>query len=227
MIKCNVTVCGTISRTAQMRTGKEGKPFMSLGINVVIPAKSGINKTVEISVAKDGGSQEELANYPVGNRVEVVGTLTFHKKGEAFYLNLSATGINTFSAGSEDSIKGDIEFRGTKIEEKKDKKGNPFCVFSAFSSEKNGENYDYTWIRFLQFGESRKDWMQPKAGINAKGELQMSVYNDRLDIACRVSEVGINAKGELQMSVYNDRLDIACRVSEVSKWDKTANNPNT
>ena len=88
-----------------------------------------------------------------------------------------------------------------KIEEKKDKKGNPFCVFSAFSSEKNGENYDYTWIRFLQFGESRKDWMQPKAGINAKGELQMSVYNDR--------------------------LDIACRVSEVSKWDKTANNPNT
>ena len=162
MIKCNVTVCGTISRTAQMRTGKEGKPFMSLGINVVIPAKSGINKTVEISVAKDGGSQEELANYPVGNRVEVVGTLTFHKKGEAFYLNLSATGINTFSAGSEDSIKGDIEFRGTlgnKIEEKKDKKGNPFCVFSAFSSEKNGENYDYTWIRFLQFGESRKDWM--------------------------------------------------------------------
>ena len=173
MIKCNVTVCGIISRSAQMRTGKEGKPFMSLGINVVIPAKSGINKTVE-------------------------------KKGEAFYLNLSATGINTFSAGSEDSIKGDIEFRGTlgnKIEEKKDKKGNPFCVFSAFSSEKNGENYDYTWIRFLQFGESRKDWMQPKAGINAKGELQMSVYNDR--------------------------LDIACRVSEVSKWDKTANNPNT
>src|SRR5574344_2282130 len=173
MIKCNVKVCGTISRTAQMRTGKEGKPFMSLGVNVVIPAKSGINKTVEISVAKDGGSQEELANYPVGNRIEVVGTLTFHKKGEAFYLNLSATGINTFSAGSEDSIKGDIEFRGTlgnKIEEKKDKKGNPFCVFSAFSSEKNGENYDYTWIRFLQFGESRKDWMQPKAGINAKGE---------------------------------------------------------
>lgn len=65
MIKCNVTVCGTISRSAQMRTGKEGKPFMSLGINVVIPAKSGINKTVEISVAKDGGSQEELANFPV------------------------------------------------------------------------------------------------------------------------------------------------------------------
>ena len=67
------------------------------------------------------------------------------------------------------------------------------CTYSYTS-------YDYTWIRFLQFGEGRKEWMLPKSGINAKGELQMSVYNDR--------------------------LDIACRVSEVSQWDKTANNPN-
>ena len=203
MIKCNVTICGTISRAAQMRTGKEGKPFMSMGVNVVIPAKSGINKTVEISVAKDGGSQEELASYPVGSRVEVAGMLTFHKKGEALYFNLSATGINTFDASDDDSIKGDIEFRGTlgsKIEDKTDKKGKPFCVFSAFSSEKNGDDYDYTWVRFLHFGESRKEWMQPKTGIDAKGELQMSVYNDR--------------------------IDIGCRVSELSQWDKTATNPN-
>ena len=203
MIKCNVTICGTISRAAQMRTGKEGKPFMSMGVNVVIPAKSGINKTVEISVAKDGGSQEELASYPVGSRVEVAGMLTFHKKGEALYFNLSATGINTFDASNDDSIKGDIEFRGTlgsKIEDKTDKKGKPFCVFSAFSSEKNGDDYDYTWVRFLHFGESRKEWMQPKTGIDAKGELQMSVYNDR--------------------------IDIGCRVSELSQWDKTVTNPN-
>ena len=52
MIKCNVTVCGTVSRQAQMRANKEGTQFASFGINIVIPAKSGINKTVEISVAK-------------------------------------------------------------------------------------------------------------------------------------------------------------------------------
>ena len=203
MIKCNVTVCGTITRSAQMRTNKEGKAFLAFGVSVVIPAKSGINKTFEISVAKDGG-MDELNSLSSGNRVELVGVLTFHKKDDTIFLNMSATGVNTFNAPAEDSVKGTIEFRGTvgnKIEEKKDKKGNPFCVFSAFSSEKNGENYDYTWIRFLQFGENRKDWMQPK--------------------------VGICAKGELQMSVYNDRLDIACRVSEVSMWDKTANNPNS
>lgn len=192
MIKCNVTICGTVSRAAQMRTNKEGKPFLSFGVNVVIPAKSGINKTIEISVAKDGGTNDELSQFAVGSRVEVVGVLTFHKKGEALYFNMSATGINNFDAPGDDSVKGDIEFRGAlgnKIESKTDKKGNPFLVFSAFSTEKNGEDFAFTWVRFMQFGETQKDWMAPKAGIEAKGELQLGVFNDRLDITCRVSEL--------------------------------------
>lgn len=192
MIKCNVTICGTVSRAAQMRTNKEGKPFLTFGVNVVIPAKSGINKTIEISVAKDGGTNDELSQFAVGSRVEVVGVLTFHKKGEALYFNMSATGINNFDAPSDDSVKGDIEFRGSlgnKIESKTDKKGNPFLVFSAFSTEKNGEDFAFTWVRFMQFGETQKAWMAPKAGIEAKGELQLGVFNDRLDITCRVSEL--------------------------------------
>ena len=192
MIKCNVTICGTISRAAQMRTNKEGKSFLSFGVNVVIPAKSGINKTVEISVAKDGGTNDELSQYVVGSRVEVVGVLTFHKKGESLYFNMSANGINNFDAPAEDSVKGDIEFRGSlgnKIECKNDKKGNPFLTFSAFSTEKNGEDFAFTWVRFMQFGETQKDWMVPKAGVEAKGELQLGVFNDRIDITCRVSEV--------------------------------------
>ena len=197
MIKCNVTICGTVSRAAQMRTNKEGKPFLTFGVNVVIPAKSGINKTIEISVAKDGGTNDELSQYAVGSRVEVVGVLTFHKKGEALYFNMSATGINNFDAPGDDSVKGDIEFRGSlgnKIESKTDKKGNPFLVFSAFSTEKNGEDFAFTWVRFMQFGETQKDWMAPKAGIEAKGELQLGVFNDRLDITCRVSELKVYEK---------------------------------
>ena len=146
MIKCNVTICGTISRTAQMRTGKEGKPFMSLGVNVVIPAKSGINKTVEISVAKDGGSQEELANYPVGNRIEVVGTLTFHKKGDAFYLNLSATGINTFSAGLKTAsrvISSFVVHSATRLRRRKTRRAIP-SVFSQLSAARRMERTTIT-----------------------------------------------------------------------------------
>ena len=144
MIKCNVTVCGTISRQAQIRANKEGKEFISFGVSVVIPAKSGINKTVEISVAKDTDNQGETVNYPVGTRIEVAGVLQFHKKGDTLYYNLSATGVNTFNAGNQDNITGTLEFRGTigkHVDVKTDKKGNPYTLFSAYSSEKVGDTY--------------------------------------------------------------------------------------
>ena len=97
MIKCNVTVCGTVSRQAQIRANKEGKQFIAFGVKVVFSAKSGINKTIEISVAKDTDNQGETVNYPVGSRIEVAGVLLFHKKGNVVYYNLSATGVNNFN----------------------------------------------------------------------------------------------------------------------------------
>lgn len=192
MIKCNVTVCGTISRQAQMRANKEGKQFISFGISVVVQVKTGINKTIEISVAKDGNNQAELVNYPIGSRVEVAGVLQFHKKGDVLYLNLSALGVNSSNAGNQDTITGSIEFRGTigkQVEVKTDKKGKPYTMFSAYSSEKDGENYSYTWVRFMQFDTPKADWVQTKAGINAKGDLQVGAYNDRLDLTCRITKL--------------------------------------
>ena len=178
MIKCNVTVCGTITRSAQMRTNKDGKAFLAFGVSVVIAAKSGINKTFEISVAKDGG-MDELNGLASGTRVEMTGVLTFHKKDDTIFLNMSATNVSTANVSADDSVKGEIEFRGTvgnKIEEKTDKKGNPYLVFSAFSSEKDGEG-------------GKPEWMQGKCGIDATGELQLSIYNDRLDMTCRVAKL--------------------------------------
>lgn len=198
MIKCNVTVCGRVSRTAQMRPGKDGKEFLSFGVNVNIPGKEGDSRMIDISVAKDGGTLQEAASFPVGTRVEVAGILTMRKKDDKIYFNMSATGINTFDAGNEDSIKGDIEFRGTigrNIDTKQDKKGGNYCVFFAYSSEKTGTDdegkalYEYLWVHFIHFGQSQPDWMQPKSGINAKGELRLSVFRERLDIECRVSEL--------------------------------------
>ena len=55
MIKCNVSVCGTISKAAVVRTNNENKAFTAFCVNCVIPARNGIDKTVEISVARDGG----------------------------------------------------------------------------------------------------------------------------------------------------------------------------
>ena len=100
--------------------------------------------------------------------------------------------ISQPSRNLQDAITGTMEFRGTigkQVEVKTDKKGKPYTLFSAYSSEKDGDNYAYTWIRFMQFDTTKADWVQAKAGINAKGDLQVGAYNDRLDLTCRVTEL--------------------------------------
>lgn len=191
MIKCNVTVCGTISKAAVVCTNNENKAFTAFAVNCVIPARNGINKTVKISVAKDG-EEYNRADYTVGKRVEISGVLTFKKRGDNLYFNLSASSVNLTVASNEDSIKGEMHFRGKtgkNIEEKTDKKGKNFLQFSAFSAEKVNDGFEYLWVRFLGFDREREEWLQPQTGIEAKGELELSVYNDKLNIACKVSEM--------------------------------------
>lgn len=191
MIKCNVTVCGTISKAAVVRTNNENKAFTAFAVNCVIPARNGIDKTVEISVAKDG-EEYNRADYTVGKRVEISGVLTFKKRGDNLYFNMSASSVNLTVASNEDSLKGEMHFRGKtgkNIEEKTDKKGRNFLQFSAFSAEKVNDGFEYLWVRFLGFDRERKEWLQPQTSIEAKGELELSVYNDKLNIACKVSEM--------------------------------------
>lgn len=191
MIKCNVTVCGIVSREATMRTDKECKPFVSFALNVVIPAKNGINKTIEVSVAKDG-SETDLAAYRPGTRLEVAGTLILKKREERMYFNLSASGMNFATAEDKDSIKGKMEFRGKigkSVEERKDKNGKDYIQFSAFSTEKVGDGFTYIWVRFFCFGKGREAWLQPGAKTEVKGELELSAYNDSLNLSCRVDEM--------------------------------------
>lgn len=180
MIKCNVTVCGTISKAAVVRTNNENKAFTAFAVNCVIPARNGIDKTVEISVAKDG-EEYNRADYTVGKRVEISGVLTFKKRGDNLYFNMSASSVNLTVASNEDSIKGEMHFRG--------KTGKNFLQFSAFSAEKVNDGFEYLWVRFLGFDREREEWLQPQTGIEAKGELELSVYNDKLNIACKVSEM--------------------------------------
>ena len=191
MIKCNVTICGVVSKAATCRNDKDGKPFVVFAVNVVIPAKNGINKTIEVGVTKDG----TLTDVPVielGARIELAGTLTLKKRGDNLYFNLAATGINAATLANEDSITGQMEFRGKtgkQIEEKKDKKGRPFIAFNAFSAEKVQDGFEYTWVRFIRFDHEREAWLQPSMKISAKGNLELSVYNDRLNITCRFEEI--------------------------------------
>ena len=200
MIKCNVSVCGTVSKAAVVRNGKDGMPFTTYSIDVVVPAKKGINKTVMVSCIMDGDCAEAIV---VGNRIDVKGVLTFKKKDDNLYFNLKGIEVSQSAAENKDGIVGDMDFKGKvgkDIDMKKDKNGKTFLMFSAFSAEKIGEEFAFTWVRFVRFSEEKEEWLQSKAAIEAKGELEISAYNDR--------------------------LNLGCKVAELSQWEKKPYNPN-
>ena len=158
MIRCYVTVCGVVSRVATCRTNKDGQPFVTFAMNVVVLAKSGINKTIEVSVLKDG-TLTEVGNIVTGQRIEVVGTLIPKRRGDALYFNMTATGINCDTGATEDSLVGKLEFRGKvgkSIEEKQSKKGEPCLMFSAFSAEKVQDCFEYIWVLLVRFGKEQE-----------------------------------------------------------------------
>ena len=189
MIKCNVSVCGTVSKAAVVRNGKDGMPFTTYSVDVVVPAKKGINKTVMVSCIMDGDCAKAIV---VGNRIDVKGVLTFKKKDDNLYFNLKGIEVSQPAAESKDGIVGDMDFKGKvgkDIDMKKDKNGKTFLMFSAFSAEKIGEEFAFTWVRFVRFVEEKEEWLQSKAAIEAKGELEISVYNDRLNLGCKVAEL--------------------------------------
>lgn len=141
MIKCNVTVCGTIGRIPVVRAGKEGKQFTTFGVNVQIPVKNAAKKLVEVSAIQDGGLAEGTAGLTIGTRVEVTGVLTFKKRGEALYLNLNAASITQVGADKPDLIQGDMHFRGKlgkTIEMKNDKKRQCLPCVLCFQYRKGG-----------------------------------------------------------------------------------------
>lgn len=189
MIKCNVSIIGTISRKGEIKTDKEGNQFFSFGLKTNLPTKEASVKPLEISVAKSG-SAEDLANLNPEVRVQVKGTMILRKKNDVVYYNLSASEIDLNIEG-EDRINGTLVFRGTtgnkEIIDKQGKTG-PYRVFDAYSSEKTDDNrYTYTWIHFIDFNTEHPQWLQPKTGIDVEGELELTVFNNRESINCRVS----------------------------------------
>lgn len=198
MIKCNVTVCGIVAQQAAMRTSKEGKPFLAVPVKVVVPARNGSDKTIEISVRKDG-SEADIADYRVGERIEVTGTLTLKQRGDKLYFNLSADDVDFSPKTDEDAVTGEMEFRGKvgkRIDERTDKKGNPYLQFSAHSTEKVGESFESIWVRFIRFDAEREAWLQPGCRVQVKGEVSLSAYNDSLNISCKIVEMSEAVKPE-------------------------------
>lgn len=191
MIKCNVTVCGVIGRDASIRTNKEEKSFLVFPLRVIIPATGGQNTAIEVDVSKNAAG-EDTAGYRNGLRVEVTGTMYLKRRGDKLYFNLLAGEIRTAVEGAEDAVKGEMAFRGKvgqHIEEKKDKKEQPYTMFSAFSAEKVEDGFEYQWVRFFCFGKEREEWLQPGVRVEAKGELTLSAHNGKVNVSCKAEEL--------------------------------------
>ena len=166
--------------------------LLDYGVDILsIPGKNGNDGNMEVSVSKDGG-QDTVHEYRYGSRAKVTGTLLLKRRGEKLYFNLSADSVDLSDAGNTDSVKGPMVFRGKTgkhIEERKDKTGKPYLMFSAFSTEKVNDGFEYQWVRFFCFGKEKEEWLQPGVKVDVKGEMYLSLYDGKPDISCRVEEL--------------------------------------
>ena len=189
MIKCNVTIVGRVFRAPEIKNDREGNPFVTFGVSSELK-DNGETRDIDISVASDG-EDDVILGLSVGDRVKVKGVLTFRKREDVVFFNLSASEVD--KTKDKDRIEGTMTFRGTlggkEVQEKQGKKG-AYRVFDAYSAEKVAEDkFSYIWVHFVDFSEERPECLVPKAGINAEGALEMNLFNDRLDIGCRVSSI--------------------------------------
>ena len=190
MIKCNVTIIGRVFRAPEIKNDREGNPFVTFGVSSELK-DNGETRDIDISVACDG-EDEDVLSLSSGDRVKVKGVLTFRKREDVVFFNLSGSEVKK-DAKEKDKIEGTMSFRGTlggkEIQEKQGKKG-AYRVFDAYSAEKIAEDkFAYIWVHFVDFSEERPECLVPKAGINAEGALELTLFNDRLDIGCRVKSL--------------------------------------
>ena len=199
MIKAEVKMVGTVKRSAAMRTDKDNNPYLSFVMTVSITdAKSKSSKDMDVLVSMTKAKKNDVALYSEGRRVVAQGKLDIRKKGEEYAFYLTASQLSAKDVPEQDEITGEMQFRGRLknndvIEVKEDRKGNYYFVFSAYSTEKVGDDFVSIWVRYIRFpakGEDiddiKPDWMQPKARVSVTGDLEISVYNNIFRFTCIV-----------------------------------------
>ena len=198
MIKCEVSkLSAVIDRQAEPKKGKDGQTFLSFSVKLPVEGRDGSLSGILISVSVDG-DKGKAADLTVGRRVEIQGTLSPRKKGDTVFFNLRAEDVKVIGKDEADAIEGEMHFQGKigkdrdgrpAVENRTDKKGNPFQTFSAYSSEKDGDSREYIWVRFLNFSPDCDGCVKAEAFIEVKGDLQLGFFNNKPDISCRVRKI--------------------------------------
>ncbi len=193
MIKCNLNVCAVISRPASVKQSNDGVTFLSFNVKLPIVGRDGTSKDLEMSVTVDGG-KGDASVYAAGRRVNLTGVLTLRKRAGIVYYNFRASEASIANSKEADRIEGTMEFKGKigkkGVDVKTDQKGKTYKAFSAFSTDKDGDKAEFTWIRFLYFNpKADEEFLAANTYVAVKGTLQPGVYKDEISLDCRVSEV--------------------------------------
>lgn len=193
MIKAEATVVGTVTQSAQLRSSERGDNF-EITLKTAIPQKEGGTKEIYLFIKEPGSSPVGLRSVTSGQRVNVQGTIVFHKKDDNLYLNMNAVNVSIVTDNNvPDSVEGTlmmIGIVGSKAPEvRQGKNGKPFMNFSAYSGEGEQDNRIFTWVRFVRFNGEVEPFLTPKSLIEATGAMELQCYQDKLSIGCRLADV--------------------------------------
>ena len=179
------------SKAAIVRTNNENKAFTAFAVNCVIPARNGIDKTVEISVAKDGEEyNRRLYRRQESGNFRCVDFQEAWKQSLFQYVGFIGQPYRGFKRGFPSRAKcSSVERQARTSRRRQTRKARISCSSPHFLRKRVNDGFEYLWVRFLGFDREREEWLQPQTGIEAKGELELSIYNDKLNIACKVSEM--------------------------------------
>lgn len=193
MIKCNVTVCGNIVSSAVEKTAQDGSKFISYAIVTAVQGSDQSVAETHMNVSAPYNA-DTIQNYSTGRRVTINGTDYIRKSQGVEYHNLRTDGEAEFNESTvPDRFEGSMEFKGKigkkGVAEKTSKKGKAFQVFSAFSSDKNGENREFTWVNFVVLNPLQADYFAAEKYVEVHGDLRLNVYKSKLQLECNVKSV--------------------------------------
>jgi len=193
MIKCNATTCGNIVSSAVEKTAQDGSKFISYAMVTALQGSDQSVAEVHINVSAPYNA-DTIQNYSTGRRVTINGILHARKYQGAEYYNMRTDSEAEFNESTvPDRLEGSMEFKGKiskkGIENKTSKKGRAFQVFSAFSSDKNGDNREFTWVNFMVLNPIQADYFAAEKYVEVHGDLRLNVYKSKLQLECNVKSV--------------------------------------
>ena len=158
-------------------------------------------RDIRVFVSVPQARQSDLSVYTEGQRVTASGTMDIRRKDDGLSFYLTARLVTAENVPALDAISGTLSFRGylkkeNIFDERTSKNGRPYLLFSAYSSEKVGDNFVSTWVTFMRFPEKnatiesiKPDWLRPRAHVDISGDLRISFYKEAPSLSCIVREM--------------------------------------